>query len=79
MAGRLRLLLDGYGTDAVTGEQLLAAASLRFGAAYDSMRWNAEHLGGGWARMWDEGVGGMILRRVSWFAEVRAELAAALH
>jgi hypothetical protein len=75
---RLRLLLEGYGTDAVSGTLLLEAASLRLGAAYESMRWNAEHLGGGWARMWDEGVGDVILRRVAWFAGVRPELAAAL-
>jgi hypothetical protein len=78
VGARLRLLLDAYGTDSVTGEQLLDAAALRFGAAHDSMRWNAEHLGGGWARMWDEGVGDLILRRVSWFAEARADLATAL-
>jgi hypothetical protein len=42
------------------------------------MRWNAEHLGGGWARMWDEGVGEVIRRRAVWFADARAELAAAL-
>lgn len=78
VAGRLGLLLDGYGTDSVSGQQLLDAAPLRFGAAYDSMRWAAEHLGGGWARMWDEGVGEVIRRRVAWFADVHAELAAAL-
>ena len=78
VAGRLRLLLEGYGTDSVSGPQLLGAASLRMGAAYDSMRWNAEHLGGGWARMWDEGVGEVIRRRAVWFADARAELAAAL-
>jgi hypothetical protein len=39
------------------------------------MRWSAENLGGGWARMWAEGVGDMINRRQAWFAAVRAELA----
>jgi hypothetical protein len=78
VAGRLRLLLDGYGPDSVSGGQVLDAATLRLGATYDSMRWNAEHLGGGWARMWDQGVGDMIRRRASWFAGVRADLAAAL-
>ncbi|MEP7180116.1 MAG: phosphotransferase [Pseudonocardiales bacterium] len=78
VAERLRLLLEAYGTDSVSGAQLLDAAALRFGATYDSMRWNAAHLGGGWARMWDRGVGDLILRRVAWFAGARAELAAAL-
>jgi hypothetical protein len=75
---RLRLLLDGYGRDEVPAAQLLDACSLRFSAGYDAMRWNAEHLGGGWQRMWDEGVGEVIRRRVAWFANVRAELAVAL-
>jgi aminoglycoside phosphotransferase len=75
---RLRLLLDAYGRDAVDAERLLQAADLRFAGGYDSMEWAAENLGGGWARMWSEGVGDVIRRRVAWFAEVRAELAAAL-
>lgn len=75
---RLRLLLDAYGRDAVHPDLFLHAADLRFGAGYDSMQWAAENLGGGWARMWAEGVGDVIRRRVAWFAEVRDELAAAL-
>jgi hypothetical protein len=75
---RLRLLLDAYGRDAVSDQQLLASAELRFAASYDVMRWNAEHLGGGWARMWREGVGDVIRRRVAWYAAVREQLAAAL-
>jgi hypothetical protein len=39
------------------------------------MKWNADNLGGGWARMWDEGVGDVISRRVAWFASVRDDLA----
>jgi hypothetical protein len=42
------------------------------------MKWAAEHEGGGWARMWAAGVGEKLQRRVSWFATVREELAAAL-
>jgi hypothetical protein len=38
------------------------------------MRWAAENLGGGWARMWDEGIGDLIQRRVSWFARIRGQL-----
>jgi hypothetical protein len=78
VVARLRLLLDGYGADAVTGTRLLHAARLRFGALHESMRWNAEHLGGGWARMWGQGVGELIRRRGAWFAEVRDELELAL-
>lgn len=75
---RLRSMLDAYGRDAVDADLLLHACELRFGAGYDSMKWAAENLGGGWARMWDEGVGDVIRRRVAWFADVRPELAAAL-
>lgn len=75
---RLRLVLDGYGRDVVTPESLLHAAGLRFEDGYAAMRWRAEAFGGGWARMWREGVGDVIRRRVAWFAAVRDELAAAL-
>ncbi len=75
---RLRLLLDGYGRDAVTAMQLLAAIELRARDSYAAMEWNAEHLGGGWRRMWNEGVGEVILRRVAWLESVSEELAEAL-
>lgn len=78
VGGRLRLLLDAYGRDAVDAGLLLHAAQLRFAAGYDVMRWNAEHLGGGWARMWDEGLGDVIRRRVAWFQDVRPALERAL-
>jgi hypothetical protein len=78
VGARLRLMVDAYGRDAVDAPLLLEAASLRFVAGYDAMRWAADHLGGGWARMWDEGVGEVIQRRVAWFESVRDDLAAAL-
>lgn len=75
---RLRTMLDAYGRDAVPAQLLLEACELRFAGGYAAMKWAAEHLGGGWARMWQEGVGDVIQRRVVWFASVRDELAAAL-
>lgn len=78
VAARLRVLLDGYGPDAVGAGALLHAAQLRFGALHESMRWNAEHLGGGWSRMWDAGAGEVIRRRARWFERVRPQLAEAL-
>lgn len=77
VAARLWSMLDAYGRDAVSAAALLAACELRFAGSYEVMRWNAVHLGGGWARMWHEGVGDAIKRRVAWFARVRDELAAA--
>jgi phosphotransferase family enzyme len=39
--------------------------------AWHRMRANAEQLGGGWARMWAEGVGDRILRRRDWLLAQR--------
>lgn len=75
VAARVALLLDGYGRDVVSVEQFLRACELRFANSYAVMRWSAENLGGGWARMWDEGVGDVIRRRATWFAAVRDDLA----
>jgi hypothetical protein len=75
---RIALLLDGYGRDVISADQFLHASELRFAGSYAVMRWSAENLGGGWARMWDEGVGDVIQRRQAWFASVRDDLARAL-
>ena len=79
VAARLTLLLDAYGRDLVSATRFLDAAELRFAGSYDIMRWSAEQLGGGWARMWDEGVGDVIQRRLAWFRDIRPDLANALH
>lgn len=78
VGGRLRSMLDAYGRDVVTPGALLHACELRFAGGYAAMKWAAECLGGGWARMWAEGAGDVIRRRIPWFASVRSELAAAL-
>jgi hypothetical protein len=75
---RLRTMLDAYGQDKVPPGLLLEACELRFAGGYTAMKWAADNLGGGWARMWDEGVGEVSRRRVAWFATVREELATAL-
>jgi hypothetical protein len=78
VAARVALLLHGYGRDVVSPGQFLHACELRFAGSYDIMRWAAENLGGGWARMWEEGAGEQIQRRVAWFASVRGDLARSL-
>jgi aminoglycoside phosphotransferase (APT) family kinase protein len=78
VAARLRLMLDAYGREIVSAERFLHAAGLRFAGAYAIMRWAAENLGGGWARMWEQGVGDVIRRRVAWFDAVREDLTRAL-
>jgi hypothetical protein len=75
---RLRLLLDAYGRDVLDPDRFLDGARNRFVAGYASMKWAADNLGGGWRRMWDEGVGEVIERRVAWFDRVRDDLRAAL-
>jgi hypothetical protein len=75
---RLRLTLDGYGRDAVDAELLLRGVRRRFAAGYAGMKWNAENLGGGWARMWTAGVGEVIRRRAAWFETAEEELGKAL-
>lgn len=74
---RLRLLLDAYGMAAADRRELLEVADRSWRRGWHSMRWNAEHRGGGWARMWAEGVGDVIERRRAWFAAERAALALA--
>ena len=78
IARRLRVFLDAYGLPTARREAFLDAAALRFTGLPATMRWRAEHLGGGWARMWEAGVGDVLTRRVEWFTAVRADLAAAL-
>jgi aminoglycoside phosphotransferase (APT) family kinase protein len=78
VGARLRLMLDAYGRDVFSTDQFLDAAELRFRGSYDVMRWAAKNLGGGWQRMWDEGVGDVIRRRVAWFDAVRSDLVQAL-
>lgn len=75
---RLRLMFDAYGRDRFDAEHLLGAAELRFAGSYEVMHWAAVNRGGGWARMWDEGVGEVIRRRVAWFAAARDDLRRAL-
>jgi len=41
------------------------------------MRHNARTLGGGWARMWSDGVGEAIDRRRAWIARERPALSRA--
>lgn len=74
---RLRLLLDAYGLPRAGRLELLELADRAWRRSWHTMRWNAEHRGGGWARMWAEGVGEIIERRRAWFAAERAALTAA--
>ncbi len=77
-ARRLRLLADGYG---LSPQQRLALPDLaieRSRASRLTMQTRAEQLGGGWARMWREGVGDLIHRRELWLRAQRPHLLAVL-
>jgi len=71
---RVRLIVEAYGLDAADRERVVAVAQNVADRSWHLMRDRAERLGGGWRRMWDDGVGERILRRQGWLAEHRAEL-----
>lgn len=77
-AARLRVFADGYG---LTEAQRLALPDLgveRADVTWLRMKASAQTLGGGWARMWAEGVGDAIRRRQAWLAAEKPRLLAAL-
>jgi Ser/Thr protein kinase RdoA (MazF antagonist) len=63
---RMRLMADAYGLDTAERSLLLDIADRRFARIWHTMRYRAENFGGGWARMWNEGVGDRILRARDW-------------
>lgn len=63
---RLRQFCDAYGLDRDNRRLLLPAARLRFERSYEAMRFRAEHVGGGWARIWHAGAGPRIRRAQDW-------------
>jgi hypothetical protein len=63
---RVGLALDAYGAWDADRARVVDVALARTARAWFLMRHRAETLGGGWARMWDEGVGDVILRRRAW-------------
>ncbi len=75
---RLRLFVDACGLSADERSRLLDLAERAFVRTWYRMRANAEHRGGGWARMCDEGVGDKIVRRQRCLARNRDALAGAL-
>jgi aminoglycoside phosphotransferase (APT) family kinase protein len=75
---RLRLFADAYGLERPGREAFTGLAVARAGASRRRMRAAAEQLGGGWARMWDEGVGEAIARREQWLTAHRHALDTAL-
>lgn len=75
---RLRLVADAYGLSEGQRRAMPDLAIARCDITWARMKASAEQLGGGWARMWEEGVGDRIRERRAWLVETRDELLAAL-
>ena len=75
---RCRLLADAYGMSGTDRARVIEVAITRTRRAWHLMKRRAERDGGGWQRMWAEGVGDVIKRREAWLDTNAATLAAAL-
>lgn len=75
---RCRLIADTYQLSDDGRERLVEVAVLQNRRAWHLMKHRAETLGGGWRRMWDEGVGEIIQRRQDWLEQHAAVLTTAL-
>ena len=75
---RAALLVDAYGLDDADRTRVVALQLNQAERSWHLMRWRAQHLGGGWRRMWDEGVGDRIRRRRAWLGDVSDALHAAV-
>jgi hypothetical protein len=75
---RVRILADSYGLSGTDRERIMEVAVLFTRRAWYLMKQRAQTQGGGWQRMWDEGVGDVIKRREAWLDRHAAKLTAAL-
>lgn len=75
---RMRLYANAYGLDPYDRQRLVDVAVRRQQRSWHIMKRAAETRGGGWARMWNEGVGDVILRSQRWLADNEPALRAAL-
>jgi aminoglycoside phosphotransferase (APT) family kinase protein len=75
---RARILADAYGLSGADRERIMEVAMLRIRRGWYLMKQRAETQGGGWQRMWGEGVGDVIMRREAWLDRHAATLTAAL-
>ncbi|WP_028279603.1 phosphotransferase [Arthrobacter sp. H5] len=66
VARRLRIFADAYGWTDEERRRLPAFGAERAELSWQRMKHNADQLGEGWKRMWDEGVGDVIRRRGTW-------------
>jgi hypothetical protein len=77
-ARRARIFVDAYGLDEAARRRLVAVAIGTARRSRRLMQHRAETYGGGWLRMWDEGVGETISRRQAWLERSAAAITRAL-
>lgn len=75
---RTGLVADAYGLDAASRTFFVPTAVRRTERSWHLMRHRAQTLGGGWARMWEDGVGEKIQRRLAWLEAEGGRVSAAL-
>ncbi|TBN57087.1 aminoglycoside phosphotransferase family protein [Glaciihabitans arcticus] len=71
---RAGVIVDAYGLSDAERASLVPLSRNLADRSWHLMKHRAETLGGGWARMWGEGVGDRILRRQRWLAQNEAAL-----
>jgi hypothetical protein len=75
---RCRILADAYGMSDQDRSRVVEVAVLRTRRSWHLMKHRAEVDGGGWQRMWNEGVGDVIKRREAWLDRNGGAVEAAL-
>ncbi|WP_198295511.1 aminoglycoside phosphotransferase family protein [Diaminobutyricimonas sp. LJ205] len=75
---RVRVFADAYGWTRDERMRLPRFAAERAERSWAAMKHHAEQYGGGWARMWEEGVGDVILRRREWLLSNETRIQGAL-
>jgi hypothetical protein len=75
---RARILADAYDLSGADRERVIEVAVMRTRRSWHLMKQRAQTHGGGWQRMWDEGVGDVIKRREAWLDRHAPALTAAL-
>jgi hypothetical protein len=75
---RARILADAYDLSGADRERVIEVAVVRTRRSWHLMKQRAQTHGGGWQRMWDEGVGDVIKRREAWLDQHGPALTAAL-
>lgn len=75
---RCGLLADAYGLSETDRGRVIDVAIMRVSRSWHLMKQRAELLGGGWQRMWDDGAGDLIKRRLAWLERNAGTLRSAL-